>query len=69
MSSLSPEIGFRSPLAPPTHQRMIESSPVRAECPDSVFDERGGEHALTFIYGRAGETWGWMVKDWLDERP
>lgn len=33
-----------------------------------VFDKRGAEHALTFIYGRAGETWGWMVKDWLDER-
>jgi hypothetical protein len=37
--------------------------------PIQVFDERGGEHVLTFIYGRAGETWGWMVKDWLDERP
>jgi hypothetical protein len=34
-----------------------------------VFDKQGGEHVLTFIYGRAGETWGWMVKDWLDERP
>jgi len=34
-----------------------------------VFDKRGAEHVLTFIYGRAGETWGWMVKDWLDERP
>jgi hypothetical protein len=32
-----------------------------------VFDKRGAEHVLTFIYGRAGETWGWMVKDWLDE--
>jgi hypothetical protein len=37
--------------------------------PIRVFDKRGGEHVLTFIYGRAGETWGWMVKDWLDERP
>jgi hypothetical protein len=34
-----------------------------------VFDKRGAEHVLTFIYGRAGETWGWMVKDWLDEPP
>ena len=34
-----------------------------------VFDKQGGEHVLTFIYGRAGETWGWMVKDWLDEGP
>jgi hypothetical protein len=37
--------------------------------PIPVFDKGGGEHVLTFIYGRAGETWGWMVKDWLDERP
>jgi hypothetical protein len=34
-----------------------------------VLDERDGEHPLTFIYGKAGETWGWMVKDWLDEGP
>lgn len=34
-----------------------------------VFDKVGAEHVLTFIYGKAGETWGWMVKDWLDERP
>jgi hypothetical protein len=34
-----------------------------------VFDNQGAQHVLTFIYGRAGETWGWMVKDWLDERP
>lgn len=37
--------------------------------PIAVFDKRGAEHVLTFIYGKAGETWGWMVKDWLDERP
>jgi hypothetical protein len=34
-----------------------------------VFDKEGAQHALTFIYGRAGESWGWMVKEWLDERP
>jgi hypothetical protein len=34
-----------------------------------VFDKRGAQHVLTFIYGRAGETWGWIVKDWLDELP
>jgi hypothetical protein len=37
--------------------------------PIPVFDKDGAQHVLTFIYGRAGETWGWMVKDWLDERP
>jgi hypothetical protein len=31
-----------------------------------VYDKGGAEHVLTFIYGKAGETWGWMVKDWLD---
>ena len=31
-----------------------------------VFDKQGAEHTLTFIYGKAGDTWGWMVKDWLD---
>ena len=34
-----------------------------------VYDKGGAGHVLTFIYGKAGETWGWMVKDWLDERP
>ena len=34
-----------------------------------VFDKGDAEHSLKFIYGRAGETWGWMVKDWLDEGP
>jgi hypothetical protein len=33
-----------------------------------VFDKQGAQQVLTFIYGRAGETWGWVVKDWLDER-
>jgi hypothetical protein len=37
--------------------------------PIRVLDKQGAEHILTFIYGRAGETWGWMVKDWLDESP
>jgi len=31
-----------------------------------VFDKHDKEHSLTFIYGKAGETWGWLVKDWLD---
>ena len=31
-----------------------------------VYDKEGREQALTFIYGKAGQTWGWMVKDWLD---
>jgi hypothetical protein len=34
--------------------------------PIQVFDKQGAEHTLTFIYGKAGDTWGWMVKDWLD---
>jgi hypothetical protein len=37
--------------------------------PIHVFDKQGAEHVLTFIYGKAGETWAWMVKDWLDEGP
>jgi hypothetical protein len=32
----------------------------------TVYDKQGAEHTLTFIYGKAGDTWGWMVKDWLD---
>lgn len=34
-----------------------------------VQDKEKAEHTLTFIYGKAGATWGWMVKDWLDEGP
>jgi hypothetical protein len=34
--------------------------------PVRVYDERDAEHALTFIYGKAGDTWGWVVKDWLE---
>jgi hypothetical protein len=31
-----------------------------------VRDKHDAEHSLTFIYGTAGDTWGWIVKDWLD---
>ena len=34
--------------------------------PVRVYDKEDREQALTFIYGKAGQTWGWMVKDWLD---
>jgi hypothetical protein len=31
-----------------------------------VYDKHGAGRALTFLYGKAGETWGWVVRDWLD---
>jgi hypothetical protein len=34
--------------------------------PITVYDNQNAEHTITFIYGKAGDTWGWMVKDWLD---
>ena len=34
--------------------------------PVTVYDKHNAEHTITFIYGKAGDTWGWMVKDWLD---
>jgi hypothetical protein len=37
--------------------------------PIQVHDQHGTWHTLTFIYGKAGDTWGWLVKDWLDDGP
>jgi hypothetical protein len=32
----------------------------------AVYDKQDIKHTITFIYGKAGDTWGWVVKDWLD---
>ena len=34
--------------------------------PVTVYDKQNVKRTITFIYGKAGDTWGWVVKDWLD---
>jgi len=34
--------------------------------PITVYDKQNVMRTITFIYGKAGDTWGWMVKEWLD---
>jgi hypothetical protein len=41
------------------HNRLITKS-------QPVYDKDNKPLTLTFIYGKAGETWGWVCKDWLD---
>jgi hypothetical protein len=31
-----------------------------------AYDKDGAAHTLTFIYGKASTTWGWVCRDWLD---
>ena len=34
--------------------------------PITVYDKQDVKRTITFIYGKAGDTWGWVIKDWLD---